>query len=166
MPIRRATAVAALVVLLGAAAWYVLRPEDESGRVRRRLLAFVSEVNRNTADNARQGARAERLRSYFTDDVEVDLGRGSAPIIGRETLVGMAERLQPRTAAFSLKLEDITIAMSPGEDAADVHLTAEFIKRNMTGRGESLDAREFTLAMRRADGEWRIGRVTAIDTLK
>jgi hypothetical protein len=166
MPIRRATTIAALVVLLGVAAWYVMRPDGESGQVRRRLLAFADEVNRSTADGAGPGARAARLGSYFTDDVEVDLGRGSAPIRGRETLVGMAERLQPRTTAFSLKFEDITMAMAPGGDAADVHLTAEFITRSMTARGESLDAREFTIVMRRADGEWRIGRVTAIDTLK
>jgi hypothetical protein len=80
--------------------------------------------------------------------------------------MGMAERLQPRTAMFRLKFEDVTVAMSAGGDAADVHLAAEFIRRSITTGEQSLDAREFTIGMRRVENAWRIARVTAIDTLK
>ena len=76
----------------------------------------------------------------------------------------MAERLQPRTAAFRLQFEDVTVTMDPGETTADVHLTAEFIRRSITTGEESLDAREFSLGMQKVGGEWRIARVTAIDT--
>ena len=56
--------------------------------------------------------------------------------------------------------------MAPGGETADVHLTAEIIRRSITTGDESLDAREFTLGMRRVGGEWQIARVTAVDTLK
>ena len=56
--------------------------------------------------------------------------------------------------------------MAPSKETADVHLTAEFIRRNITTGEETLDAREFTLGMRRVGGEWQIARVTAVDTLK
>jgi hypothetical protein len=72
----------------------------------------------------------------------------------------------PRTAAFRLQFEDVSVAMAAGGETADVHLTAEFIRRSMTTGEESLDAREFTIGMRRVGGEWQIARVTAVDTLE
>ena len=72
----------------------------------------------------------------------------------------MAFRLEPRTAAFRLELDDIGIEVKPGATEADVTLTASFILRTSTGE-ESRDAREFALAMTRTAGPWQIARVTA-----
>lgn len=166
MGLPRAIAGVVILVLLGGAAWFVMRADDEGAPVQRRLQAFADAVNRSTIDGIGPEARAEELASYFTEDVDVDLGGGSPPIKGRDTLIGMAERLQPRTAMFRLKFEDVTVAMSPGGEAADVHLTAEFIRRSITSGEESLDAREFTIGMRRIGDTWQIARMTAIDTLK
>jgi hypothetical protein len=162
----RVAAVTALAVCLAAAAWYLVRPADEGAAVRQRLEAFAADVNRSTTDNVEPGARAARLGAYFTEDIEVDFGQGAAPIKGRATIIDMAARLQPRTAAFSLKFEDISVAMAPGGEGADVHLTAEFIRQSMTTGEESLDAREFTIGMRRVGGDWKIARITAVETLK
>jgi hypothetical protein len=156
----------AVVVALGAAIWFVARADDETTPIRRRLQAFCDDVNGSTTDGAGPEARAVQLGSYFTEDAEVDFGRGSTPITGRETLISMAGRLQPRTAAFSLKFVDVTIVLAPGGDAADVHLTAEFIRRSITTGDQSLDAREFSIAMRRTASEWRMSRVTAVETLR
>ena len=78
----------------------------------------------------------------------------------------MAERLQPRTAAFRLQFEDVSVAMAPGGEAADVHLTAAFIQRSIATGDQSLDAREFTIGMRRVGADWQIARVRAVDTLE
>ena len=134
--------------------------------MRARLQAFVGHGQQQHRRRPGPEARGAQLGAFFTEDVDVELGQGAAPIHGRETIIGMAERLQPRTAAFRLKFEDVTVAMAPGGEAADVHLTAEFIRRSITTGEESLDAREFTLGMRRVGGEWQIARVTAVDTLK
>jgi hypothetical protein len=163
--LRRVAAIAGAVVAIAAAAMYLSTPGDEGAPVRTRLQQFADEVNKSTVDGSGIEARALRLASFFADDVEVDLGQGSAAIRGRETVLGMATRLQPRTAAFELKLEDVNVAMEPGGEAADVHLTAEFIRRSITTGEESLDAREFTMLMRRIAGEWKIARATAVETL-
>ena len=47
------------------------------------------------------------------------------------TLMGMAERLQPRTAAFRMELDDVGVEMTPGAATADVTLTASFIRRSI-----------------------------------
>jgi hypothetical protein len=46
-----------------------------------------------------------------------------------------------------------------------VTLTAEFIRRDPNAR-QQMDAREFKLRMRREGEDWKIARVTAVDTLK
>jgi SnoaL-like domain len=162
----RILAVVALAALAGVGAWYWATTSVEGADVRRRLLAFAADVNSSATDGRTPADRAAALAAYFTDDIEVELGQGAASMKGRETILGIAERLQPRTAAFTLKFEDITVAMAPGGEAADVHLTAEFIRRSFTTGEEWLDAREFAIALQRILGEWRMARVTAIDTLK
>ncbi len=158
---------AVLVVLVGAGvfAWRTRETPDER-EIRSRLDSLRTEVNTSTKDGAGVALHAAQIGGYFTEDALVELGEGAAPIKGRETLVGMVARLQPRTAAFRMDLEDITIEMVPGSETADVLLTASFARRNISTGEESLDAREYALVMTKADGTWRIARITAIDTLR
>lgn len=163
---RRVAVIVLAVVALATSAWFLLAPADEGAAVRERLTALAAMVNKSTVDGLGPQARSVQLGAFFTDDVDVELGDGAAPIRGRATVIGMAERLQPRTAAFRVEFEDVSVTVAAGGETADVHLTAEFIRRSITTGDESLDAREFTLGMRRVGGEWQIARVTAVDTLK
>jgi hypothetical protein len=151
------------IVLAAAAAWHYW-PSDER-EIRRQLEDFAREFNESTSDGLGTVARAARLGSFFTEDVVVELGPGSSPIRGRHTLMGMAARLQPRTAAFVMELKDVNVTVGEG-GAADVTLTAVFRRRSTTTGEESLDAREFTLGVVKRSGEWLVDRVTAVDTLK
>jgi hypothetical protein len=164
--LRRVIVPSTAVILLVAGVWYFSQGSDETAGVRRRLQSLADEVNRSTTDGRGPEARAAQLGAFFTEDVDIDLGGGAAPIRGRATVVSMAERLQPRTAAFKLSFEDVTVVMAPGGGAADVHLTAQFVRRNLLTGEQSMDAKEFTLAMLRASNEWQIQRVTAVATLK
>ena len=157
----------AFVVALAAAGFLVWSRwgSDDERVIRERLEALQTEVNRST-DGPANLARAASIGSYFTDDVVVDLGEGSGPIRGRMTIVGMAERLQPRTAAFRMELDDVTIEMTPGATTADATLTASFIRGGNSTGEESRDAREFGVGLVKAGGTWRIARVTAIDVLR
>jgi SnoaL-like protein len=156
-----------LAVLVGAGifAWTTRETSDER-EIRTRLDALRTEVNTSTKDGIGTALHAVQIGSYFSEDAVVELGEGAAPIKGRDTVMGMVARLQPRTAAFRMDLDDITIEMTPGSTTADVLLTASFARRNISTGEESLDAREYALVMTRADGIWRIARITAIDTLR
>jgi len=162
----RFAAIVLTAVAIGAGAWYVLTPADSGAPVRARLRALSDMVNRSTVDGRGAEGRSAQLSAFLSEDVDVDLGHGAAPIRGRHTVIGMAERLQPRIAAFRLQFEDMSVVMGPSGDTADVHLTAEFIRRSITTGEESLDAREFMIGMRRVGAEWQIAKVTAVDTLK
>lgn len=146
-------------------AWRTRESPDER-EIRSRLDSLRTEVNTSTKDGVGVALHAAQIGGYFTEDALVELGEGAAPISGRETLMGMVARLQPRTAAFRMDLDDITIEMVPGTGTADVLLTASFARRNVSTGEESLDAREYALVMTKADGTWRIARITAIDTLR
>jgi hypothetical protein len=148
------------ILLAAACAWW-----DERAAIRERLDACRDLANTPASDGIGTMTRAGEIGRCFTDDVTVDLGRGAAPISGREMLMGMAARLLPRTSEYRLEFADLSVALAPDEQSATVRLTAEFIKRE-PGSRQSMDAREFELAMRREDEEWRIARVTAIQTLR
>jgi len=154
--------------VLGAVALYVWRGREtpDERAITARLEALRTEVNASTTDGLGTAARAEQIGSYFTDDAVVELGGGSPPIKGRDTLIGMVGRLQPRTAAFRMDLDDVSVETVPGGDAADVLLTASFVRRSISTGEQSLDAREYALVMTKAQGTWRIARITAIDTLR
>jgi hypothetical protein len=154
-----------MLVIAAAAVgiWRYLATPDERA-IRDRFDQFAEEFNAATTDGLGTVARAARIGQYFTPDVVVELGEGSAPIEGRDTLIGMAARLQPRTAAFVLQFEDVTVESDGAR--ADVTFTLMIRRRSMTSGEESLDAREYAAEMRKIDGEWRVARAVAIDTLR
>lgn len=154
----------AATAVLGIWLWQT-RASDDERAIRRRLAEFTQDFNASTTDGVGLVARAAKFGSYFTDDIVIDLGQGAGAIAGRETLMGMAARLQPRTAAFTLELDDVTIDVAPG-GVAEVTLTTLFRRRSVTSGDASMDAREFLVGMRKLDGEWRVGRITAVDILR
>jgi hypothetical protein len=161
----RRLVVAAIAILAAIFAWRSLTSNDERA-VRARLDALTDDVNRTVSEGLATAVRAADIGSYFTDDVVVELGEGAAPIVGRPTLVGMAVRLQRRTAAFRLRFDDVGVRLGPDATAADVTLTASFVPLDERPGGESMDAREFTLALTKSGGVWRIARVATVDTLR
>lgn len=157
------------VLLVAAAivafwAWRAWWPTDAQ-QIMRRLQTFASDFNDSTTDGLGTVARAAKIGTYFTDDIIVDLGKGTPPIQGRETLMGMTARLQPRTAAFTLELLDINVDMR-SESTAEVNLTAAFRRRSLATGEESIDARELLLAMVKVNGEWRASLVKTVEAFR
>jgi SnoaL-like domain len=154
-----------LLVAGGILAWRSRATPDELA-IRARLDSLRNEVNSGAKASIGGALHAAQIGDYFTDEAVVELGEGSPPIKGRDTLIGMIGRLQPRTAEFRLDLDDVTIEIVPGGNAADVLLTATFTRSNSAANEPSMDAREYALVMNKSDGTWRIARITAIDTLR
>jgi hypothetical protein len=151
--------VAVVAALFGWMRW-----GTEAATIERRLVALAAEINESTTDGFGLQARSAQLGTYFTDDVAIDLGRGTNPIRGRATVLDMLSRLQPRTSAFTLRLTDIGVVPARDRLSAEVVLTAEFIRRG--GGEDSIDARELAVVMKSVDGAWRIAHVTIVEAFK
>src|SRR3954470_7298557 len=93
--------VAVGLLAVGIVAWRMRATPDERA-IRERLDTLRAEINSSTKDGLGTAVRAAQIGSYFTEDAVVELGEGAFPIKGRETLMGMVARLQPRTSAFRL----------------------------------------------------------------
>ena len=165
MPRRTTLVIVACAVVLAALwagrFWW---PDDKRD-VRRRLQALAADFNESTTDGLGTVARAARIGAYFTDDVVLELGQGGPPIRGRETLIGMAARLQPRTAVFTLDLLDMNVTVS-SPDTAEVSLTAAFRRRSLATGDNSVDAQELAVSMVNTDGNWLVSHVRAVEPFK
>jgi hypothetical protein len=149
--------------MLAALASGCARGEERA--IRSRLAALAAEANQPAAEGLALVAHAASIGDYFTTDVVVDLGEGSTPIQGREMLIGMVARLQPRTAAYRVELDDVEVRVAEDRESAGVAATVIVIPRR-PGDDGGTDAREFALTMTKADGAWRIARMTAVQTLR
>lgn len=137
----------------------------EAGAVRARLQALAGEANKPAVEGLALVTHAASIGDYFTGDAVLDLGPGSAPIHGRNTIVAMVARLQPRMAAFRSEIDDVSVQVGEDGETAAVALTLRIIPRS-PAVGEGSDAREFALQMRKEDGAWRITRATAVQALR
>lgn len=162
---RTGVGVSVLVALGLFFAWRAWSGGEEAA-VRARLAALVSEVNAPAQEGLGGMARAASIGAYFTDDVQIEMGRGTSPIEGRPMLIGMAARLQPRLSSYKLEIDDVGVTLSNGDTAADVRLTARFTSRAGTEGQASVDARELALGMVRIEGTWRIARLSVVEALR
>ena len=154
----------ALVAAAGVLWWWSAGSSDER-QVRRLFQEFTEELNAGTTGGFGTLARIARLSEFFHPDIVVELGQGSPPIQRRETLLGMVSRLQPRTSAFVLELDDVSVEFRD-PDHGDVTFTALIRRRSVDSGEESIDAREFGAEVVRTGGRWQVSRVVAIDTLR
>lgn len=161
----RRVQLAAIAAIVLAGAWWWRSGSPAEREIRAMFARFATEFNAGTTDGIGLLARATHIGEYFTPDVVIELGQGSPPIHGRETLMGMASRLQPRTAAFVLELDDVNVEFADS-DHGEVTFTALIRRRDHSSDEESIDAREFAADVVRTGGRWRVSRVVAVDTLR
>jgi SnoaL-like protein len=152
----RILGIVAIVVAAVGFGWRAVFPSDER-QIRRQLTQVAEAVNEQ-----RQGlsaiAQAADVASAFADDVVIDLGEG-APIRGRETLMAIVARLQPRTSRYEVRIRDMNVQVDAGESAS-VDLSAT------TSGDNGMDAREFQLQMVKREGKWLIARVKPVAVLE
>ncbi len=153
----RIVGIAVVVVAAATFAWRTLFPSDER-QIRTQLTRVADEVN-SQSEGLAAVARAAEVGSAFADDVVIDLGQGG-PIRGRDTVMGIVARLQPRTNRYEVRIRDMNIKVGDDDQSASVDLSA-------TTTGENgMDAREFQLQMVKRDGRWLIARVTPVHVLE
>ena len=157
IPMAAAAVVAA--VLLGVG-YRVLFPSDEQ-RIRQRLEELIAALN-HPAEGLDAMTRAAQIGRAFTTDVEVQTREGMT-IRGKDTLMAIATRLQPRTEGLNVEIRDVSVTKDD-ETHAHVELTATYI--DPAGDGRAIDATEFTLQVVKPERDWLIARVAPVRVLE
>ena len=125
---RRVQLVLTALIVSGLGFWWWKGGSSSEREVRALFDGFAREFNTGTTDGLGLLARAAHIGEYFTPDIVLELGQGSAPIHGRETLMVMTSRLQPRTSAFALEFDDVNVEFAD-PDHGEVTFTALFRRR-------------------------------------
>jgi hypothetical protein len=153
----RMAGIAAIAIAAAVFAWRAVFPSDER-QIRRQLTRVAEQVNEQSEGLAAV-ARAAGVGSAFAEDVVIDLGQG-APIRGRDTLMAIVARVQPRTSRYEVQIRDMNITVADDDRSAFVDLSS-------TTSGENgMDAREFKLEMVKREGTWLIARVMPVQVLE
>lgn len=155
-PDPRVMGVVAIGLAVAVLAWFVWSRSDER-QIRRQLTGVADRINERS-EGLSAVAKAASIGSALADDVVVDLGEG-APIRGRETLMAIVARVQPRTSRYEVTIRDMNVRVVDAQSAS--------VDLSVTTSGENgMDAREFQVGMVKRDGAWLIARVTPVKVLE
>jgi len=148
-------AAVALALVLAMVVWVWFRSDER--QIRRQLTDVADRIN-EPSEGLSAVAKAAIIGSAFADDVVVDLGEG-APIRGRDTIMGIVARVQPRTSRYEVTIRDMNVHVIDARSAS--------VDLSVTTTGENgMDAREFQIGMAKRDGTWLIARVTPVKVLE
>ena len=110
-------------------------------------------------------ATADRLRDYFTADVEVAVeapGEGEFHAVGRPEIIEAALAARKMFRGLKVQFLDINVTLGPDKQTATAELTAR-----VTLKGEKdFFVQELTLKLRQEDHQWRIAKAETVRTLK
>ena len=158
---KRAVLVVVVAAAIGAVialGYPVLFPSEER-RIQKQLDELVETVNTPPPDGMAALARAAKIGNAFATDVTVDFG-DAPPVHGRETIMGIASRLQDRARTVNVAIQDVNIVVGTDRTTADVDLTV------VVRMDDSIDAREFQVQMLKPEDRWLIGRAIAVKILQ
>ena len=159
--------VAAAAVLAAALwwGWQTFFPSDE--RQIRRLLDRVAETVSIPADAKFVAGvlAADRLKSYFTPEIEVDVdvpGEGRHTFTGREELTQVYLLARSQHRGLRVEFLDVLVTVGPDHQAATAELTARI---RQTGE-KDFGVQELRLQLRQGEDAWRIHRVETTRSIK
>jgi hypothetical protein len=155
------TAIASVVfVLLVAGIAYRYWPSDER-HVRRHLIQLAEALSvPGVETEVARLTRVAVLREFFAPDVVVVVdGR---EIVSGDVLIATIVTSPPPPGGFSVEFVDETIALAPDRVTAHITLTARVLSRDLATGQALVDARDLTVAMTKAGGDWVIARAETV----
>ncbi len=110
--------------------------------------------------------RASRLRRYFVEDVQIDLGEEATAIDGLDTLITTAAKFEIPEGGIQIAFVDLRVAVEKDRTHATVVMTIRSTRHNLADGKRDVDAREMQIALERRMDFWLIKRVSPVETLQ
>jgi hypothetical protein len=145
-----------LGALLVGAALFKWWPSD--GRAVRQQLDAVADTLTipSTDTDLSRVARLAEFRGYFAPDVRVHFA--SQDLVSRDALLALVEGWSPPPGGVFVELADETLTL-PGDDTADVHLTAKITARDARTGEPAVEVHDTEVRLAKRDGDWVITSV-------
>ncbi|MBI1874055.1 MAG: hypothetical protein HYZ58_19575 [Acidobacteria bacterium] len=161
LAIAAAGLVGVLVFLAGARS-----PRDEQ-RIQTQFddLATDLSVTGHETDLV-QAARASRLRRYFLEEVQIDLGEEDASIDGLSALIATAAKFEIPSGGIQVAFVDVRIKIEKDQAHANAVTTVRATRVSPADGKREVDAREMIFTLERRSEFWMISRVAPVDTLE
>ena len=140
-------------------------PPSDRRLIEKQLGGLAAAASVNGAETSvLQAAGAARVAAFFTDDAIISADERSSTVGGRDAVMALAAQARAASRALRVEFKDVQIAVS-GPSTATAYLTVTI--SGASPGGETLvDAREVTVAFRKAGRTWLIARVDALRTLE
>jgi ketosteroid isomerase-like protein len=159
----RSLALVALLALASLAAWRLWPGEER--KVRGRLDALAASLSIPAGETGLpRVARAASLRSFFTEDVTVELPAGAQPLQGRDEIAGLVARMSVPPVGTKVELLSVEIEVGPDSASADARFNARVVAREPRDKPPILDARMIAVTMRKVDGDWLVANARIMPT--
>lgn len=113
-----------------------------------------------------QAARASRLRHYFLEEVQIDLGEDEASIDGLSALIATAAKFEIPSGGIQVAFVDVRIQIEKDRVHANAVTTVRATRFSPADGKREVDAREMTFTLERRHEFWMISRVAPIETLE
>jgi len=158
---------AALVAAVGAAAtgaWFWWSSPERA--IRRALDDVAARISHDAPlQGLAAAAAAAGAQDAFTPDAAIEPGPPFGRLAGRDAVGAAVARAILATRALQVEIVDVQVAVHAGGASADVGCTARARVVHQDG-GETVEARELSIAMKRHEGRWRITAIRAVDVLE
>lgn len=147
----------ALSILAVAAVIWWLFPSEER-RVRSRLaeLSQAASIPANEPELGRV-ARLGRLRRLLTDDAVLEAGAPIGPVVGGDSLVGIAAQFRYPDGDLRVELHDVSVVVGDDRRGARAQARVVATERAADGR-ETVEMRDVSLELSKTDKGWQLTR--------
>jgi hypothetical protein len=156
---------AGLAALLLFWVYQKLFPPEET--VIRKRLAALAQAASLRADQSplMRLAGADKLRGFFTTDVDISLaGTGAewARIRGRDQLMELVKASRVNVKQLEIQFLDEQVSVAEDRLTANVHLTAI---AHVNGERNAY-VQELKFHLRKTGGEWAVSKIELVETLR
>ena len=136
---------------------------SDEDRIAGRLAELVDTLSIESLETPMiREARAQRLGTFVTPDVSVDLGPPLSPALGQNEVVQLATGVRVSPGGVVVELDGVRVTVDEPTRRALATLTVRVLAGPQVG-GELLETRAFEVVLAEMRGEWLVESAQFVD---
>lgn len=147
------------------AIFFITRNRDER-HIRKNLSSLAATISKSRDEGALALiAKAQKIKSFFTQDCRIVVGAPIPDIQGLEMLVAVFYQALRSVDEVNVGFHDISVTIGEEGITAKTVMTAKATGPDPQGGERVTDAREIEMDWKKIDGTWKIAEVRVVQIL-